>query len=117
MTRDLSWTLEDGLAVLRSLEGLLSTVGFHVALAGSVMRCGRSEKDLDVIVYPHRAPCRDFSPVATALEQMGFTRVRTASEMRKYWSEKNLLLTYDHKHVEVWLDNDGRRIDFICLAT
>lgn len=47
------WTRDIALEVLKSLEDFLAKHGFHCALGGSVMYRGDSEKDLDVIVYPH----------------------------------------------------------------
>jgi hypothetical protein len=53
------WNLDAGLKVVRELEALLSPLGWHVALAGSVLHQGESNDDLDVILYRHKTllPC------------------------------------------------------------
>lgn len=47
------WTQIEAIELLKELEPNLAAVGFHCALAGSVLYRGTSEKDLDVIIYPH----------------------------------------------------------------
>jgi hypothetical protein len=46
-------TLEESLPFVRWLETQLIPRHAHCALGGSVLHRGWSEKDLDVIVYPH----------------------------------------------------------------
>ena len=46
-------TCEEAFWVIERLEPELSKVGVHCALAGSVAYRGWSEKDLDLIIYPH----------------------------------------------------------------
>jgi len=45
--------LEDAIPFARWLEQQLIPRHAHCALAGSVLHAGSSEKDLDIIVYPH----------------------------------------------------------------
>lgn len=47
-----SVNLEEGLEIARSLEAVVSPVGGHIAMCGSVLQKGRSSKDLDLIVFP-----------------------------------------------------------------
>lgn len=45
--------LEYAVAVIRTLEPLLAAAGYHPALTGSILYKGESNKDIDVILYPH----------------------------------------------------------------
>lgn len=47
------WTLEEAIYVVRELEKKVGPVGIHLGITGSVLYKGSSEKDLDIIVYPH----------------------------------------------------------------
>ncbi len=49
------WSLEDGITFVRELESKLAPLGYHCGLTGSVLYKGFSNKDLDVIIYPHDA--------------------------------------------------------------
>lgn len=46
------WTLEDGLAVVRSLQPLTRQFNYHLALGGGVLNNGASDKDLDLYFLP-----------------------------------------------------------------
>lgn len=50
--------LSEGLKIAREFEAKLAPLGVHVALAGSVMYAGTSNKDLDLILYPHQKKTR-----------------------------------------------------------
>jgi hypothetical protein len=47
-------TLEDGIRICREIEDVLSPLGYHTALTGSLLYKGRSTKDVDIVVYPHQ---------------------------------------------------------------
>jgi hypothetical protein len=47
------WTRETAFQFLEPLDAFLTANGYHCALGGSVMYRGTSDKDIDVIVYPH----------------------------------------------------------------
>lgn len=49
------WTLADGLGICRCLEEDLKEHNMHCGLAGGILMKGYSDKDLDIIVYPHDA--------------------------------------------------------------
>ena len=49
-------TIEEALYYVRALEKVTEPYGFHCALAGGVLHKGYSHKDLDIIIYPHKAP-------------------------------------------------------------
>lgn len=48
------WTLKESLYLIPKFEAIAKILGYHVALGGSVMYNGESNKDLDIIVYTHR---------------------------------------------------------------
>lgn len=113
-----SWTLEEGLQVTRYLERLFKPFGFHVALGGGVMLRGRSSKDLDVIVYPdkvtpHFDASLHWAIVADALDEEDWVQFRDAEQMIKNWRS---IGSDDEKHVEVWMDPKGRRVDLIVMG-
>ena len=66
------WTREEAIWVVERLEPLLAEVGAHCALSGSVMYRGTSDKDLDLIIYPHANKPLDVqenSPVSNVLQK------------------------------------------------
>ena len=48
------WNREEAFLLMPKFEADAKFMGYHVALGGSVMYNGESNKDLDVIVYPHK---------------------------------------------------------------
>lgn len=46
-------TLDLALTAIRELEPKLAEIGYHSALTGGVLYRGSSEKDIDVVIYPH----------------------------------------------------------------
>jgi len=119
------WTQEDALQVLKYLEPVLATQGYHCALAGSILYQGTSTKDLDVIIYPH----------AKTADEVDLRSIKKF--LRGYFLAKNPLLdcgrssrdTYyddvpspsfwpnrDEKKVSVIITSEEKRIDFFFLS-
>lgn len=46
------WLLDEGLKLVRSIQGDLPKYGYHVTLGGSVLNRGKSDKDLDLFFLP-----------------------------------------------------------------
>jgi hypothetical protein len=110
----LTWTLERGIELARKLEPLLAEVGWHVALAGSVLRDGKSDKDLDLIVYPHlrkNSARPGYRAMRKALMRAGMWPVSSRREVRKHWRAAG---SKDQKWVEVWAANG--RVDIFVLS-
>lgn len=65
------WSLIDGIDLIRQVEQIVIPLGYHAALAGSVLMKGGSDKDLDIILYKHNKKVKVFSKkrVLKALEQ------------------------------------------------
>lgn len=47
-------TLQEGLEFCREIEERLVKIGYHCGLTGSILYKGESEKDIDIIIYPHQ---------------------------------------------------------------
>jgi len=85
---------------------------YHLALAGSVLLKGSSEKDLDIIVFPNSTQDQDKAFVAETLTAAGLVLRRDVATMHAGWLKRGLS---DTKHVEVW-EYEGKRVDFLYLA-
>ena len=49
------WTRDEAIWVVEKLEPKLAEMGAHCALAGSILYRGTSDKDLDLVIYPHQS--------------------------------------------------------------
>jgi hypothetical protein len=112
----LAWDLIDGLAFARAVEAEIQHVGWHVALGGSVLHRSCSDKDLDLIVYPHARTGSNRRPrlreLRKALGRCGLHLVRDHKEIRKFWGRQG---SRDRKFVEAW-GLRGRRVDVFVLS-
>ena len=52
MPTPVAWTMTDALLLVRTLQPRLHAHNWHVALGGSVLNTGRSDKDLDLFFLP-----------------------------------------------------------------
>lgn len=66
-SKEVVWTIEEGISYVRKVEDHLRDQGFHAALSGGVLWKGSSTKDLDIILYPHTS---DGSPFLEGLEPL-----------------------------------------------
>lgn len=107
------WTLDDALDLARQLEDHVAPAGYHVALAGGVLLRGWSEHDLDLVFYPHHGKKLAPLKLERALRAAGLWRRLTVGRVRAYWKRRGIT---DTKHVEIWLDSEGRRVDVIMPA-
>ena len=46
-------TIDSAMVLIRQIEPVLAANGYHCALTGSVLFKGESEKDIDIVLYPH----------------------------------------------------------------
>ena len=51
-----SWQIEEGLKLIRALQGRVKEFGYHIALGGGVLNNGASDKDLDLYFLPFNNP-------------------------------------------------------------
>lgn len=107
-----AWTFVQSLEFVRSLELVLSPLGFHTALGGSVLHEGKSGNDLDIIVFPHNAGRLNMDPVHPALEGMGLTLLADRIQVSRIWVRKG---SFDTKHVEAWKTPKGQKVDLFFL--
>lgn len=103
------WTRETALEIIPALEAKLSEHGAHIALGGSVLYRGTSEKDLDIIIYPHKRD--DEGGWATfAIKAVLMSHFKTGLNDCEGFSQVR-----DDKEVAWMKLPDGRRIDFFFL--
>jgi hypothetical protein len=103
------WSLRSGLATVRKLEGHLAP-HYHVALAGGVVLRGKSDHDLDVIVYPHDSNHWHYHEIVGGLHAAGLGLLYGWRVLHSNWRVRG---SADEKRVEVWVDDRSRRIDVI----
>jgi hypothetical protein len=106
-----SWTLDEGLQLLRTLRPAVLRVGFTVALGGSLAYKGFSEKDADIIIFPMSADKIDFEALYSVLNEFGLKQVYDREQVVARW---RAIGSTDTKHVEVWSYGD-KRVDFLFL--
>lgn len=109
-----AWNLVEALEFVAALSPVAKKAGYAVALAGSVLAKGKSEKDLDLVLFPLRT---DKSPEYAIREAligtMGMKLVFDEAFVKAEW--KRLYDSDDEKRVEVW-SWLGKRIDIFWLA-
>lgn len=47
-----SWTLDEALELIRSIQPIVMDCGYYIALAGGVLNNGMSKNDLDLVAVP-----------------------------------------------------------------
>ena len=65
------YTLEKAVKVCREIEEKLVPLGYHCALGGSCLYRGTSEKDIDIIIYPHDV--KKQKPPVDIIGELGMT--------------------------------------------
>jgi hypothetical protein len=100
------WTLEQACLFCARLHEHLILFGYDIGLAGGVLLRGKSEKDIDIIIYPLKKISSNFNAMRASLPDFGLKFVRLPNE--------NLGYPDDGKHVEVW-EFEGKRIDLFFL--
>ncbi len=105
------WSIEEAINLIRHIQPALSRVGWCVGLTGSVLGAGRSEKDLDLILYPHSQKS-DIKALHEALIGMGFVISVPVEEVHKKWRSVG---SDDTKNVSIW-KFQGKRVDIFVLG-
>ena len=69
-----TWTMQEGIGLARVLEPIAIANGYHVALGGSVLHQGVSDKDCDFIIYKRTKAKNHTKPeqFVTSLSEIGF---------------------------------------------
>lgn len=101
------WSLEEAISFANALHEFLYPLGFDVALTGSILLKGVSEKDIDIIVYPLKKISSNYQEMLDNLPKFGLRFVRLPNH--------NLGYQDDGKNVQVW-EYDNKRVDLFFLS-
>lgn len=103
------WNREEAFWVIERLEPEMAKLGAHCALTGSILYRGTSDKDLDIVLYPHIAHKDKFDwiPVKQAL-----ARFFSATETNDCGGTSQIR---DNKMVSWLTTPKGKRVDFFFL--
>jgi hypothetical protein len=113
MGMEMMWTLDSSLKMIRELEQHTKPLGFSVGLTGSVLSCGTSNNDVDIILYPIDSSIFNLPAVWEKLIELGWVRKVSRGRVATYWELK--LKSTDLKNVEKWTDPVGRSVDIFYL--
>lgn len=98
------WTLQEARILCENVEYSLAPMGAHVALGGSCLYRGSSEKDVDLFIYPHKTtafPSENL--VVSSLCQIGF-KFMSERPREQYGDGKRVLqFEYQEKRVDVFM--------------
>jgi hypothetical protein len=100
------WTTKQAYKFCRELHQYLGPYGYGVGLTGGVLLRGKSNKDIDVIVYPFKRISANFNTMYKALFNFGLKFVRLPNNNQGYMD--------DGKRVEVW-EFENKRADLFFL--
>lgn len=112
---DAPWNLQEAQALVAKIWEPLAQAGFHVGLTGSVLYKGSSDKDLDLIVYPHKTGEKTLNDAVRALKSLGFVRWFNYKAVRAARGQGDFEYGYDNKKVEIWRYNK-KRVDIFFLS-
>lgn len=98
-----SWEIIEAVALIRELEIALSDVGLHVALNGGVLTKGGDRKDLDLIIYPDKAPV-EWDEVMNSLDQCLKTCNISRTEQRNQYNYVDCKLVFRCEHPKGRID-------------
>ncbi len=112
MSEEPMWTLQSALEFIAELSPLVREVGYELALAGSVLKSGGSNNDLDIIVFPTTTAHQHVEALELALRFFGLKKRFTREFVQGKWREGG---STDEKHVEIWYDSLDRRVDIFLL--
>lgn len=100
-----NWTLDAGVKFCQLLDRKVRLYNAFVALTGSVLHHGKSDKDLDIMIIPLKNNLNKYcvERIKHVLGTMKLTYDRTV-DTQKYG---------DDKYVEVWCTPTKQRVDII----
>lgn len=101
----MKYVLQDGVEVASTLEPIFAEIGLHLAIGGSLVYRGGSDKDIDIFIYPHSRDIDiDRDAIAEKLSGLGYPPVKSIED---HTSVLDVLMT---RHIE-----NGKRVDFFFL--
>ena len=96
---DASWEMDEAVELIREMEPQASALDMHVGMTGSVLFKGKSEKDLDIVVYGHDNSDIEVEDLYVLAQAVGLTPLRVIP------STENLAVACQTE--------DGRRVDLL----
>jgi len=103
-------TLEQAIIICRDIEERLKEIDYHCGLTGSILYKGWSEKDIDIIVYPHQV--KEQKTVVDILRHLQMDTPCYPSQKNRF--AKDIMPSTADKVVFV-CEYKGIRIDFFFL--
>lgn len=95
------WNLLDGVAVARKIEDVVVPLGYHVALGGSTLYAGESNKDLDIFLYNRSGSTQ--AMIETVLHNINFMKFDDGQMAHsEYGNSYHYRGTYEGKRVDVF---------------
>lgn len=87
-TKPVAWTLNEALAYIKEVHFKFREINFWLALGGSVLICGQSIKDLDIVLMNMNNGTPDWGKVDDLLFSLGFKiqddKYEETPSIRKY---------------------------------
>jgi hypothetical protein len=100
------WDLVSAINLARDVEIIAEQNGLHIALAGGVLKKGYSFKDLDLLVYPHKAGGEfHVDYFIESFNRKGFSKWKRVDWTTPYGDNKIIFTT----------DYNGKRVDIFFL--
>jgi hypothetical protein len=101
---------QQAIDICNEIEAKLAPIGYHCGLTGSTLYRGYSEKDIDIIIYPHQVSSE--LPMQVVLDAIG-AQTDMYPSTSNYEPSKIVPSTTDK--LVVVSDYNGIRIDFFFL--
>lgn len=108
-----AWTIDDAIQFCRSLEKVITPVGFHVGLRGGVLIRGKSDRDLDLVIYPRDSSDVRLDRLHDRLRAFGMKQVESTAQVHSRWQARG---TTDRKAIEIW-EIGGRKVDLLIVGS
>ena len=106
------WTEQEALDLIRTLQSRIGSIGYGIALAGSVLMKGESSTDVDIILFPYDTSRQDYESLKEAMTDHGLHQVFDQASSRRYRERHN---HRDRKHTEIWKFG-SKRVDIFFLS-
>lgn len=100
------YTTSQAVAIAASLEPHMAAIGVHVAVGGSCIYNGGSNKDMDIFLYPHKQEPLNREQIVVLLGSLGYRRPEGMNPLHG-------TMVPD---VYVAADAEGMRVDFFFLS-
>ena len=105
----MKYTIGEAIDIIREIEPKLASRGIHTALTGSTLYKGESEKDFDILLYPHKSEkTPNISEVRDILHEIGFVPFQQLGGSGAHGTETGRvvdIMEYKGKRVDIFLDS------------